>query len=52
MTNQQDSEMYDIPVNTPWWFPTDLNVGVPVPEWYTTMLPTLKELLLPTLSEV
>ena len=50
MTNQQDSEMYNIPVNTPWWFPTDLSVDVP--EWYTTMLPTLKELLLPTLSEV
>ena len=46
MSTNEDREMYGIPVNTPWWMPTNLEVDNP---WYGKMLPQLKEKLLPTL---
>ena len=46
ISTNEDKEMYGIPVNTPWWMPTDLEVDN---SWYDRMLPQLKEKLLPSL---
>ena len=48
---QQDSDEQNIPLNTPWWFPTD-DEETGDGSWYDKMLPRLRELLLPTLSKV
>ena len=46
ISTNEDRDKYGIPVNTPWWMPTNLDDDN---SWYDRMLPQLKERLLPTL---